>query len=758
MGYCQQGSPMVISNIRLQLASLLVVAATFTATGCANGSSHGGSNGTTTLSGNWQFTLQSPTDQSFVGGLQGGFLLQKNGSISGSAAYALSQLPQSGGTPVVCNGGSAPITGKIDGQNVTLTAVAGSQTFALTGTLSADASTMTGTYTLSAVTSSGSSPCGTAQTGLNWTAMLVPPLTGSIQGVFHSTALTLADQVFAVTGSVAQGENIGASTATVTGTLSFIDPASLLSNYPCLATASLNGQLSGNTVVLQIIGIDGLNAGQIGIQPSQVNQGGSGFYPVTLDSTPSGYVLHSTGTGYLVNTKACPSGSSVNLADTGNICLALGTSKACQAPVILTPSFLNFPPQLLGSAPTTQTVTVAYNDASGAPLTGLTLDWVAESGLGSETGQTSFNGQPNFTLADTVPGDPCNVPIGSTFSLGPGQSCTLTVTFAPQQSCTWLPNQGGSPPAQCPLPLTAVLKVVSPTSPDNDPAFRIPITGTGLSALAPSTPELDFGASAVGEASLPQVATFTNSSGQPVQILPGAPCVSSAVGQFFTLPHPLILGSSVAGVQVVSDVRQDVGNSTIDYSCDSDPTPPNSPNFRIVADTCSGTLLASQATCSLQIALEPQSLYASKLDGLDYFLELNTVQCVAGSVESNCEWDGGRFPVELRANPPSPLRMSPGAGLDFGSQQVGTSSAKQTITLFNDPNDPNAGGVNFVGKFTVKGDYSESDDCPFSLTTGSSCTVTVGFKPKSATFIPGSITIAYNSGLVQTIYLRGTGR
>src|SRR5579864_719977 len=507
---------MVISKIKLQLSLLLVVAATLMATGCANGTSHGGANGSTPLSGNWQFTLQSPTDQSFVGGLQGGFLLQKSGSISGSAVYALSQLPQSGGTPVVCNGGSAPITGKMDGQNVTLTAVAGSQTYVLTGALGADASTMTGTYTLSADTSSGSSPCATAQTGLNWTAKLVPPLTGSIQGVFHSTAVTLADQAFAVTGSLTQGENIGASTATVTGTLSFIDPVSQISDYPCLATASLNGQISGNTVVLQIIGIDGLNVGQIGIQLSQINQGGSGFYPVTFDSTPSGYVLHSTGTGYLVNTKACPSSSSVNLADSGNICLALGTSKACQAPVTLTPGFLNFPPQLLGSAPATQTVTVAYNDPSGAPLPGLTLDWAAESGLGSETGQTSFNGAPNFNLADTVPGDPCNVPIGSTFSLGPGQSCTLTVTFAPQQSCTWLPNQGGIPPAQCPLPLTAVLKVVSPTSPDNDLAFRIPITGTGLSALTPSTGELDFGASAVGEASLPQVLTFTNESGESV--------------------------------------------------------------------------------------------------------------------------------------------------------------------------------------------------------------------------------------------------
>jgi len=261
----------------------------------------------------------------------------------------------------------------------------------------------------------------------------------------------------------------------------------------------------------------------------------------------------------------------------------------------------------------------------------------------------------------------------------------------------------------------------------------------------------------VGEASLPQLLTFTNSSAQPVQILSAAPCVNAEVGEFFTLPHPLMLGSPVAGVQIVSDIRQDVTNSTIDYSCDSDPAPPNSPNFRITADTCSGTLLASQSTCSLQITLAPQPFYAS-LNGLDYFLELNTAQCVAGSIESNCEWDGGRFPLEIRANPPSPLRMSPGAGVDFGSQKVGTSSAKQTITLFNDPNDPNAGTVNFAGKFTVKGDYSESDDCPFSLTAGSSCTVTLAFKPKNATFIPGSVTIAYNNGLLQTIYLRGTGQ
>ena len=37
-----------------------------------------------TLSGNWQFTLANPPDGSFLGGLQGGFLLQNNWLGDGS--------------------------------------------------------------------------------------------------------------------------------------------------------------------------------------------------------------------------------------------------------------------------------------------------------------------------------------------------------------------------------------------------------------------------------------------------------------------------------------------------------------------------------------------------------------------------------------------------------------------------------------------------------------------------------------------------
>src|SRR5262249_54002316 len=134
------------------------------------------------LAGNWQFTMTSPSDNSFLGGLQGGFLLQNNGSVTGQVVYTILSPPSDqGGSPTICNSGSAPVSGTFDGQNVTLTAVAGPQTFTLTGTLSADGSTMMGTYE-----STDGQGCGTAQTGLQWSSTSVPPITGSIQGSFHS--------------------------------------------------------------------------------------------------------------------------------------------------------------------------------------------------------------------------------------------------------------------------------------------------------------------------------------------------------------------------------------------------------------------------------------------------------------------------------------------------------------------------------------------------------------------------------------------
>jgi hypothetical protein len=192
--------------------------------------------------------------------------------------------------------------------------------------------------------------------------------------------------------------------------------------------------------------------------------------------------------------------------------------------------------------------------------------------------------------------------------------------------------------------------------------------------------------------------------------------------------------------------------STINYNCDSDLTS-EEPNFRISADDCSGTLLAPLASCSMQVTYAPQPSTALPLD---YFLELNTLECT-GATAPNCEIDSGRFPVELTSNLPSPLRMTPGAGLDFGIQTRGQAGEPLTITLFNDPHDPKAGTVNFTGNI-VKGDYTEADNCGASLAPGASCTMTVTFQPKIVGFDPGTITVTYTISQTQTIHLRGTGQ
>jgi hypothetical protein len=726
-------SALSLAQGRASLFCLFAVVLLFS--GC--GSSHSNSNssaGAPQIAGNWQFTMTPPSDGSFLGGIQGGFLLQTNNSnsVNGAVVYSVQLPPLPGGVPTICSSGSAPVTGNLNGQSVNLTVSTGDQSFTLNGGLSADGTTMMGTYT-----STGAKGCGTKQAGLQWTALLVPSVTGAIQGNFHSALSTAVaqGQDFAVTGSLTQGENIGASNATVTGTLTF-------QGYPCLTTASVNGQISGNAVILQVIGTNGLNAGQIGAPI-----GDSKPSPVSVVTSSVGTVLQGA-FGYGISTSACPGG---NLAgDIGDVCLAIGNANGCTQPITLAPPSLAFLPQPVGSSPTAQTITLTNSAVSGTPLSGLSISFNPQSGLTSPFGPSDFNQVPNFTEQDN-----CASSAGTTFSLAPLQSCSITISFSPQQSCPWLPSTslGGIAPSACPYPLKATLTVNTQVSADSLTAFAVPISGSGLSAIVPSTPEVDFGAEGPGESSAPQTFSFMNQGTSPVQILPAlnTPCVNPKTG-VLTLVRPPSPGL-IAGLQVdANNISQN--GTTINYSCDSDLTS-QKPNFQISGDNCSGTLLAPQASCSLQItfALQPSTSLAS---GLDYFLQLNTQQC-NGTTTTDCEIDSGRFPVELTANVASPLRMTPGAGLDFGLQTRGLASAPLTITIFNDPKDPHAGPVNFTGN-SVKGDYLETDNCLGSLAPGASCTMNVTFQPRVVGFDPGTITITYTVQQTQIIHLRGIGQ
>jgi hypothetical protein len=442
------------ANVARCCAAALLLVSTLILAACGGGNSGPINNPIPlTLTGNWQFTVASPSDESFTGGIQGGFLVQTGTSATGGATYSVA-LPGS----TVCSSGSANVTATLNGQDVTLTAMAGTQTFSFTGTMSIGGNTMGGTYTSTAGTASDGSPCGTAQTGLQWSAVLVPPLFGSFVGSFHSTggAAGLNNQDFLVTGVLLQGPIVGGSSVAVTGSVGFTDPNALVPDYPCAKAANLTGTISGSTVTLQMTGTDGSNLGQIGGSP------GSGLGTVTFDSTQSGMVLHSViGTSYALSSSACSGSSLTSPGDSGNVCLGFSGS-ACQQPFTLSPASVTFPATAPGTTSAAQKITLT-NMSATAQLTGLTWTFVDNSGAGS------------FAVSgDTC--DPAGSAMGSTFLLDIGKSCTVSVKFTPQASC------GAG--AQCGSNPTASLTLTSPTSADNDTAFKVPISGSTTGAIA----------------------------------------------------------------------------------------------------------------------------------------------------------------------------------------------------------------------------------------------------------------------------------
>ena len=797
-----------VGRLANSLCILLLAALTALLSSCGSSGSNSEQSGP--LAGNWQFTMAPGGGSSFTGSpLQGGFLQQQSGSVTGQIVFSFVTL--SG----VCNSGAVTFTGTVSGQTVSLAANLNTldkngnptvQTMTLSGgQLGTDGS---GNPTIQAGANNNYSfstdgygsvngvlvACGLmADTG-TWTATSYPALTGAIQGFFHSLTggAGLGGQDFPVGGNLAQGPNIGASYASVNGTLVFKDPATLLNDYPCLTTASVTGVISGSNVSLQIYGSTGLVVGQIG------NGGPPPFSslqisPVTVGNSSSGGLMLQGQLGYALTTKSCPSGSGV-FGDAGNICLAFGTSTGCTQPITLAPLSTFFLPQVLGSTPAQQTITIA--NITSAPLANVSIQLTEnDSLLFYRQGGGDFNGLPSFTVLQTGQANDCTTlaPLGSTFTLA--SSCQVTVQFAPQESCPWLPSPpiniaaGSTPPfvekpSLCPNPLTANLVVTVPNSAtaDSDGTFSSPISGTGLSAIVPSTGELDFSSETPGETSLPQILTFTNQSPNAVQLLPGANTCNNLNQQ--SLPYPLTIGSAVAGFQIdrtgfpqTPNPKEDADIEpepnaippAVTYACDFDAGTKVS-NFQIApapASTClaagTGVILQPQQSCTLQIAFAPQpeawSVLAPNGPGLDYFLAFNTVQCSSG--DSNCEIDSGRFPVELKTNPPSPLRLLPNAGLEFGTLIEGTLSSPLTITLFNDPVDANSATVTITSKILSGSDYLELDNCPSSMAPNDSCPLTFTFLPKVIGFDYGTFIITYNTptqiGLVQTIFLRGAG-
>jgi hypothetical protein len=95
--------------------------------------------------------------------------------------------------------------------------------------------------------------------------------------------------------------------------------------------------------------------------------------------------------------------------------------------------------------------------------------------------------------------------------------------------------------------------------------------------------------------------------------------------------------------------------------------------------------------------------------------------------------------------------------LTFASQNVGTTSPAQAVTLTNSGNAAlTITGITIAGANT--GDFAETNTCPASLAAEANCAINVTFKPTASGARTASVSIADNAtGSPQAVTLSGTG-
>ncbi len=229
-----------------RLSSRLLLSTLIVATACGGGGNAKNlSSGP--LSGNWQITLVRhavPTQPL----IYTGFIIQSSNSVSGNLIL---------GSAFIGSGcsGVGPISGNVNGQNLTLDISEFGEDVSLTGTMSSSSPPLNGEFSFLAGGCNAFPGTGT------WSAFEVAPINGSFHGTFTSTLPPPNNGTVNVAGALTQGPNTGSSTATLTGNIS-VTGATHFCNY--LSTATITGLISGTSVSLNLFGPDGALITQLG--------------------------------------------------------------------------------------------------------------------------------------------------------------------------------------------------------------------------------------------------------------------------------------------------------------------------------------------------------------------------------------------------------------------------------------------------------------------------------------------------------------
>jgi hypothetical protein len=135
-----------------------------------------------------------------------------------------------------------------------------------------------------------------------------------------------------------------------------------------------------------------------------------------------------------------------------------------------------------------------------------------------------------------------------------------------------------------------------------------------------------------------------------------------------------------------------------------------------------------------------------------------TDQYVELSFTANTGWSAAQisefeiYPAVGSSSPSATLSASP-TSLSFGSQNTGTTSAAQSVTISN-----TGTAAASISSISTAAPYAQTNTCGSSLAAGATCTASVTFAPTATGSSTGSLTVASNaSNGTLTVALSGSG-
>jgi hypothetical protein len=403
--------------------------------------------------------------------------------------------------------------------------------------------------------------------------------------------------------------------------------------------------------------------------------------------------------------------------------------------LVLAPASLNFPSQVVGTTSASQSVTLTNNAASV-----LTVTSVLATGDFAETN----------TCGTTVgPGGTCTITVTFTPSLVGAEQGSVIVTDSAGIQVVLLTGTGTAPgvglsPSSLTfgsqtIDTTSSLQISTLTNTGDSSLTIASFTASGdftvtspdcappqnLTAGGTCTLQVVFSPTAVGSRS--GAITIADSVGTHVVALMGtgaAPGVSLS-------PATLTFGSVIVGAN-----SQLTANVNLDASADAP--------LQVTAVTVSGdytvvnncTALVSPGTaCGVSVTFSPVAT------GVRTGTAVITYTVGTGS---------GQLILALAGNGSAPGVSLQPPSVAFGSQVTGTTSGQQSVVVSN-----TGTSALTISSVTAAGDFAETDNCS-SVAAGASCTIQVTFTPTSTGVRNGTITLADSAG-TQVVALTGMG-